>query len=129
MDIYAQNIMDHYKRPRHQGVLAGATHSEREINHSCGDDITVFLKVSASKVKKITFTGQGCAISQAGISILSEELIGQTVNQILSYDFDYIKKIFGIAISERRYNCAMLGLRAVQKALVEKNNLKIKRPH
>lgn len=120
MDIYAQNIMDHYKNPRHRGLLSHADREHREMNHSCGDDITVFLKLAGPKIKKITFAGQGCAISQAGISILSEELLGQTKAQVLSHDFNYIKKIFGIAISERRYNCAMLGLRAIQRALEEK---------
>jgi nitrogen fixation NifU-like protein len=117
MDIYAQNIMDHYKNPRHRGVLTPADHAHREINATCGDDITVFLKMDGLKIKRINFIGQGCAISQAGISILSEKLAGQTKDKVLAYGFDDIKKIFGVAISARRYNCAMLGLRAIQKAL------------
>ncbi len=117
MDIYAQNIIDHYKHPRNFGALAGADFKQQELNASCGDDITVFLKFAGNKLKALTFTGQGCAISQAGISILSEELIGQTKKQILAYNFEDIKNIFGVEISARRYNCAMLGLRAVQKAL------------
>lgn len=117
MDIYAQNIIDHYKHPRNFGVLPAADFKQQELNATCGDDITVFLKFSGNKLKCLTFTGQGCAISQAGISILSEELIGKTKKQILAYNFEDIKNIFGVEISARRYNCAMLGLRAVQKAI------------
>ena len=117
MDIYAQNIIDHYKHPRNFGVLPRADFKQQELNATCGDDITVFLKFSGNKLKTLNFIGQGCAISQAGISILSEELIGQTKKQILAYNFEDIKNIFGVAISARRYNCAMLGLRAVQKAI------------
>jgi len=120
MDIYAQNIMDHYKHPRHNGPLAKADAKHRALNQSCGDDITVFLKFSGDKIKQIKFIGQGCAISQAGISILSEELPGKTKKEVLAYGFDEIKKIFGIAISERRYNCAMLGLQAIQRAIIDK---------
>jgi nitrogen fixation NifU-like protein len=117
MDIYAQNIIDHYKHPRNFGVLAPADFKQQELNATCGDDITVFLRFAGNKLKALTFTGQGCAISQAGISILSEELIGRTKKQILAYNFEDIKNIFGVEISARRYNCAMLGLRAVQKAI------------
>jgi nitrogen fixation NifU-like protein len=117
MDIYAQNIIDHYKHPRNFGILTGADFKRQELNASCGDDITVFLKFAGNKLKNLNFIGQGCAISQAGISILSEELLGKTKKQILAYNFEDIKNIFGVEISARRYNCAMLGLRAVQKAI------------
>jgi nitrogen fixation NifU-like protein len=120
MDIYAQNIIDHYKHPRNFGFLPSADYKRQELNSTCGDDITVFLKFSGNKLKTLTFTGQGCAISQAGISILSEELIGKTKKQILAYNFEDIKNIFGVEISARRYNCAMLGLRAVQQAITSK---------
>lgn len=117
MDIYAQNIMDHYKNPRNKGVLSGFAATHREINTTCGDDITVALKLAGQKIKAIKFTGQGCAISQAAISILSEELVGKTKKQVLALGFEDVKKILGVPISERRYKCATLGLGAVQKAL------------
>lgn len=117
MDIYAQNIMDHYKNPRNCGLLKAADVSHRELNSSCGDDITAYIKFAGEKIKKIMFTGQGCAISQAGISILSEELIGKSKTEALAYDFEDIRKIYGITISERRYKCAILGLHAIQAAI------------
>lgn len=117
MDIYAHNIMDHYKNPRNKGILKGAVLTHRELNATCGDDISIALKVVGQEIKTIKFTGQGCAISQAAISILTEELVGKTKKQALDLDFEDIKKILGVPISERRYKCAMLGLGAIQKAL------------
>ncbi len=123
MDIYAQNILDHYKNPRNKEVLARADLASYEKNQSCGDELTVFLKLSGPKIYTIKYLGQGCAISQASISILSEKLVGDNVAKVLKYKFADIIKILGVPISDRRENCAMLGLRAIQKA-IDKNKEK-----
>ena len=117
MDIYAQNIMDHYKNPRNRGELKGADATQQEVNTTCGDDITVSIKMAGAKIAAIKFSGQGCAISQAAISILSERLVGQSRQAALKFDFEALKGILGIPISERRHKCAMLGLWAIQKAI------------
>ncbi|MFA5886571.1 MAG: iron-sulfur cluster assembly scaffold protein [Patescibacteria group bacterium] len=117
MDIYAQNILDHYKNPRNKEALTRADLAFYEKNQSCGDELTVFLKLSGQKISTIKYLGQGCAISQASISILSEKLVGDNVAKVLKYKFTDIIKILGVPISERRENCAMLGLRAIQKAI------------
>lgn len=117
MDIYAQNILDHYKHPHNQGVIAKADVSHHETNNTCGDDISVSVKMAGKKIKQIKFIGQGCAISQAGISMLSEELLGKTKAEVMTYEFKNLEKNFGIKISERRYKCALLGLWAIQHAL------------
>ncbi|MFA5184767.1 MAG: SUF system NifU family Fe-S cluster assembly protein [Patescibacteria group bacterium] len=117
MDIYAQNILDHYKHPRNYGSLPDADLRQKGINATCGDEISVALKLSGQKIKEIRFLGRGCAISQAAISILTEELIGQTKKDVLALSFADIKRLLGVPISERRYKCAMLGLEAIQAAL------------
>lgn len=117
MNLYEQNILDHYRHPRNYGKINKCNNSCQQINRSCGDDLTVFVKISGGVISKIKFIGQGCAISQAAISILSEALLGKTREEVLSYNFDDIKKLLGVPISERRYNCAMLGLQAIQKSL------------
>lgn len=117
MNIYAQNIMDHYKNPRNKGVISNPDTSHHELNRSCGDDITVSIKLNGDVISDIKFTGSGCAISQAGISILSEKLLGKNKQEILKYDFEYLKKIFGVPISERRSKCALIGLLAIQNAI------------
>ncbi len=117
MDLYAQNILDHYKHPHNKGKMLKADVSYHEVNDTCGDDISVSLKMEANKIKKIKFTGQGCAISQAGISILTEALLGKSKVEVLTYEFKNLEQNFGIKISERRYKCALLGLWAIQHAL------------
>jgi len=117
MDLYAQNILDHYKHPHNKGELNKADVSHHEVNDTCGDDISVSLKMTGNKIKEIKFDGDGCAISQAGISILTEALLGKTKSEVLTYEFKNLEKNFGIKISERRYKCALLGLWAIQHAL------------
>ncbi|MFA5155251.1 MAG: iron-sulfur cluster assembly scaffold protein [Patescibacteria group bacterium] len=117
MDIYAQNILDHYKHPRHKEPLPAADATERGSNASCGDDLMVALQFSGQKIKALSFQGHGCAISQAAISILTEALVGKTKNAVLAMDFKTIQSLLGVPISERRYKCAMLGLSTIQKAI------------
>lgn len=117
MDIYGQNIMDHYKNPRNVGFLEAPDASHRETNATCGDELTVFIKMKGQKIAALKFQGHGCAISQAAASILSEELVGKTRKKVAGYKFADIQEILGVPISERRYKCAMLGLRAIQTAL------------
>ena len=111
--------MDHYKNPRNKGVISEADASHHELNRSCGDDITVTIKLDGDVISSIKFIGSGCAISQAGISILSEKLLGINKQEILKYDFEYLKKIFGVPISERRAKCALIGLLAIQNAIIK----------
>ena len=118
MDIYAKNILDHYQRPRNFGPLSGVV-GHHELNHSCGDDITVYLKTEAGKIKQLSFEGHGCSISMATTSILSEALVGREIAEVLKLDLSDIQKILGIDISLRREKCALIGLRAIQGAVKE----------
>ncbi|MDX9779031.1 MAG: iron-sulfur cluster assembly scaffold protein [Patescibacteria group bacterium] len=117
MDIYAHNILDHYKNPRNKGVLNEADASCRSLNSSCGDEVTVFVKMKGEKMDKISFEGHGCAVAMAGMSILSEALIGKTVAEIMTMDLSDVQKYLGINISPRRHKCALIGLQSLQGAL------------
>ncbi len=117
MDIYAKNIIDHYRCPRHQGKMEGAQACCHQHNRSCGDDMTVYVRFDGEKIAAISFEGQGCAISTAGISILTDALVGKAREEVLAMDFEDVRKLLGIEISPRRYKCAMIGLQAVQGSL------------
>lgn len=117
MDIYAKNILDHYQHPRHCGKMDDADVSFRELNRSCGDDITVFVKMKDNLIAGISFEGDGCAISVAMTSILSEEMIGKTKDYVMSLGLDDLQKLLGIKISPRRSKCALISLRAIQGGL------------
>ncbi|PKM88814.1 Fe-S cluster protein [Candidatus Falkowbacteria bacterium HGW-Falkowbacteria-2] len=119
MDIYARNILDHYQRPRHQGVIVDADAVFGKLNRSCGDEIKVYVKTKNGLLEAVSFETRGCAISTASISILSDELLEKTVGEIMQMDLADIQPYLGIEISPRRQRCALLGLRAIQGALAK----------
>lgn len=117
MDLYAYQILDHYKQPRNYGVLEGADASSEQANLSCGDKVMMYVKVADGAVTEIKFTGDGCAISKASTSMLTEKLIGRRMEDVLAMDLDSIREILGIEISDRRSGCALIGLSAIQASL------------
>lgn len=123
MDLYAQNIMDHFKNPRNRGRLSDANVTHAEANYSCGDKLSVDVKITDGTVKDFAFEGTGCAISQASVSILGTLVKHKTEDEILAMTFDDLREQLGIDISERRAKCALLGLLTVQNALLQKRGL------
>lgn len=119
MDIYAHNILDHYKNPRNKGALNEADASCRSLNSSCGDEVTAFVKMKGDRLEKISFEGHGCAVAMAGMSIFSEALVNKTKDEIMAMDLSDVQKYLGIEISARRHKCALIGLRSLQGALQE----------
>lgn len=123
MDLYAENILDHYRDPRHkvESLITNnqspneVVHSEKNI--SCGDEITVALDIENNVITSIKWTGSGCAISQAGMSIFSEELEGKSVDEILKMKKDTVYALLGVPIGPRRFKCALLCLHTVKNAI------------
>lgn len=77
-ELYQEMILEHARKPRNFGVLAGANHHAHGHNPLCGDDITVHLKTSADgTVEAATFEGQGCAISTAAASVMTDMVKGK----------------------------------------------------
>ncbi len=123
MDLYSENILDYYKYPRNKEALKDADISAEELNPLCGDEITVHLKFDKDgKVEKATYEGQGCAISQAAISMLTEELTGKSTSEIKALTNDTIYDMLGIQISPGRVKCALLGLVCAKKAAILHEN-------
>jgi nitrogen fixation NifU-like protein len=77
-DLYQELIVDHSKRPRNFGPLAGATARAEGYNPLCGDKVAVQLKLENDLVADIGFQGSGCAISTASASLMTESLKGKT---------------------------------------------------
>lgn len=76
-DLYQEIILDHNKRPRNFGPLVGATHRADGRNPLCGDELSVSLRLEGDRVAAIHFHGQGCAISKASASLMTEALCGK----------------------------------------------------
>ena len=135
-ELYQAIILDHNKRPRHYGVLDGATHQAEAYNPTCGDKVQVFLKLRDDRVEAAQFVAASCAICQASASMLCAEITGKTrseaaaicaeVNDLLGGEvqapLDADREIYALAGVRKfpaRLKCAWLPWQAVQRACPE----------
>ena len=135
--LYQEVILDHYKRPHHKGLISGDI-QVHHINPSCGDEITLSLKLAGEKVESITWDGVGCSISQASVSIMSDLLIGKSrveaqsildsfVSMMQSKGADLGNEeiledgvaLAGVSKYPARIKCALLGWMAYKDAVTQ----------
>lgn len=116
MDIYRENILDHYKHPRNFGHLDNPDVTQEEGNVTCGDRIVMEVKLDNGKVKEIAFSGEGCAISQASASMLTEMVKGKTKEEVMKLTLGDITTMLGTTLTPSRVKCATLPLEVLQKA-------------
>jgi nitrogen fixation NifU-like protein len=121
-DLYQQVLLEELDSPQNKGVMEHPDVLFHAVNASCGDDMTVYLAFEGQTVKDISWVGFGCAISQATMSLLSEEIKGKTRDEIGKISKHDLEKLIGIKeISTGRIKCLMLGLSAVNQAILQKN--------
>lgn len=119
MNIYLENIIDLYKNPLNQGQLENPSVSYRANSPLCGDDISVDLLIENKKVADVKHHGVGCAISQASISLLTEQIKGRSLDEVLKISPEEIVEMLGIELGPVRLKCALLGLEAIHQAIGE----------
>ena len=120
MDIYREIILDHYKHPRHFGHLSKPDAKNEEQNVSCGDRIVMevlFSKRHNDVVRDIRFSGEGCAISIASASLLTEKVVSMSTKEIFTLGANDILAMLGTALTPTRVKCAVLPLEALHKVL------------
>ncbi len=121
-DIYREVILDHYKNPRNFGKISNPSCSFHLYNSACGDDITIDLVVSSQgsgvrKIKEVKFRGNGCAISTASASMLTEVVMGKDKKYVEKLGSRDIIKMLGVDLTPSRLKCALLPLEVLQKAI------------
>lgn len=117
--IYKDIIIDNYKNPMNRGSLPDANAEAEDANPLCGDKIKIELKLKDKKVADARFSGEGCAISTASASILTENIKGETIECILKINKEDILKLMNIELSPLRLKCALLPLKTVKLAIMK----------
>jgi len=115
-DMYRQQILEHYRNPRNYGELEDPTFSHVGENPMCGDEIELDVELAEDDetIARVAFQGQGCAISQASASMLSERLPGMTLSELDELDRDDVIDMLGVEISPMRIKCAVLAEKVAQ---------------
>jgi nitrogen fixation NifU-like protein len=133
--LYREILNEHNINPAHKAEMAGATHTLQGINPSCGDNITLFLKSENGKIADGSFTGSGCAVSQASVDMMLDLVIGKEENEALRLCELFMKMIRGEASEAEieeldeagalqdvshmpsRVKCALLGWRTMKEMI------------
>ena len=135
-NLYQEVILDHYKRPKNKELKPNPTVQVHHVNTSCGDEITLNLKLSEDFVESVTWVGVGCSISQASTSVMSELLTGKNTSDALELVDEFQRMLqskgsdlgdeskledgvafAGVAKFPARVKCALLGWMAFKDAV------------
>ena len=128
MNIYEENILDHYKNPRNKGIIKKPTNYHKETNPLCGDEVEFFAIIKNKKIIDLKFNSSGCAISQASASMIAEFAKGKNISLIKKMNKNNVLKMLNVTLTVPRIKCALLPLEVLHKTIgSETKNLKIKK--
>lgn len=116
-NLYREHILDHYRHPRNQGTLDDADISCEQDNPVCGDVARLDIRLKDGRVSEARFSGRGCVISLASASMLTEEILGKTVEELKALQDEDVFRMLGITLGPVRARCGLLPLRALQCGL------------
>jgi len=113
--MYREVILDHYKNPRNKGTLDPNDFTYEDENPLCGDKLRIDVRLDdQQRIKEVAFSGRGCAISQASASMLTEAILGKTVDEVKQLGKDDILEMLGIELGPVRLKCALLSLKVLK---------------
>jgi nitrogen fixation NifU-like protein len=136
-ELFREILLDHYRHPRHRGLLEGANGAAHGHNPLCGDEVDVSLRVTDAGVEAVGFEGQGCSISMASASMMAEEVDGKSmaeVRQLINRfrqmlvegrdpaelgDMGDLEALAGVRRYVARVKCAMLPWNALEAGLAQ----------
>lgn len=113
--IYREQIIDLYEHPLNHGELEQYDFSYEEDNPLCGDEIRIDVKLDENdRVANVAWSGDGCAISQASASLLTEEIKGMSLAEVRAFDKETLLELIGVPLSMARVKCALLSLKVLK---------------
>jgi nitrogen fixation NifU-like protein len=134
--MYQEIILDHYKNPHGRGLREEYDAESFQVNPTCGDEVTLRVKVDDGKVADVSYEGQGCSISQASTSVMTDLVVGHTIEEAFTTmdafvelmqgkgkvepDEDVLEDgvaFAGVAKYPARVKCALLGWMAFKDAV------------
>lgn len=112
-------IAEHFRRPRHFGAIPDADITMPGGNPGCGDVVVIYLKADGDRLLDLRWEGQGCTVSQAGASMLLDEVhrAGLSAEAILEMDYHHMEELLGSEVVKARPRCATLGLATLKGAV------------
>lgn len=114
-DMYREQIIDLYEHPLNYGELEAADFSYEEDNPLCGDVVRIDVRLDEDKrVAEVAWSGEGCAISQAAASLLTEEIKGMMLDEVKAFDKERLLELVGVPLSMARVKCALLSLKVLK---------------
>ncbi len=135
--MYQEIILDHYREKHHSGLRGPFEAEVHHVNPTCGDEITLRVHVDGDTISDVSYDADGCSISQASTSVMSDLVIGRSVSDTLALEQDFLEMMHsqgrlepdedrledaiafaGVAQFPARVKCALLGWAALKDALV-----------
>jgi nitrogen fixation NifU-like protein len=114
---YIENILDHHDNPRNKGRIENADIEASGGNPGCGDIVVMYARVgNDGRIEEASFEGEGCTISQAAASMLTEELVGKTLEDVRGMSYEDVIEEMGKEVVATRTRCATLALTVAKNA-------------
>lgn len=114
-DLYREQIIDLYENPLNFGELDPNDFTYEEDNPLCGDVIRIDVRVDEDNhIAEVRWRGEGCAISQASASLLTEEIKGMTLDEVREFPKERLLDLIGVPLSMARVKCALLSLKVLK---------------
>jgi nitrogen fixation protein NifU and related proteins len=136
--MYQEVILDHYRNPRHKGLREPFDVEVHHVNPTCGDEVTLRVRVEDGRVADVSYDGQGCSISQASESVMAELLVGKPVDDAFAVEGEFVALMqskgegagdedvledavafAGVSRFPARVKCALLGWMAFKDATLQ----------
>jgi nitrogen fixation protein NifU and related proteins len=115
--LYSEVLIDHFRNPRNYGSLPSPDIVYEDLNPLCGDRIRIELEISDGRIKAAQFVGDGCAISIAAASLLTELIAGMRIDQVEDLSSGELLSSLKSEIRPSRIQCALLPLGALRSGV------------